>query len=99
MSDERSTRRTPSRPAAVLWDMDGTLVDTEPYWIACEYELVGAHGGTWNDDHAHAIVGLDLREAAAYISKHGGVDLPIDDIVNTLLDGVILRVRDKVPWR
>ncbi|MEI8240967.1 MAG: HAD family phosphatase, partial [Actinomycetota bacterium] len=23
-----------SRPAAVLWDMDGTIVDTEPYWIA-----------------------------------------------------------------
>ena len=32
-------------PAAVLWDMDGTLVDTEPYWIAAEHELVAAHGG------------------------------------------------------
>ena len=27
-------------PAAVLWDMDGTLVDSEPYWIAAEHELV-----------------------------------------------------------
>ena len=27
-------------PAAVLWDMDGTLVDTEPYWMECEHELV-----------------------------------------------------------
>ncbi len=99
MSDDRATRRTASRPAAVLWDMDGTLVDTEPYWIACEYELVGEHGGTWTDEHAHAIVGLDLRDAAAYISEHGDVDMPIDDIVNRLLDGVILRVRDAVPWR
>src|SRR6478735_10936087 len=86
-------------PAAVLWDMDGTLVDTEPYWIACEYELVAEHGGTWNQEHAHAIVGMDLRDAAAYISEHGSVDLPIDDIVNRLLDGVILRVRERVPWR
>jgi phosphoglycolate phosphatase-like HAD superfamily hydrolase len=35
-----------SLPAAVLWDMDGTLVDTEPYWIDAEYELVERHGGT-----------------------------------------------------
>ena len=33
--------------AAVLWDMDGTLVDTEPYWIECEHELVNEFGGTW----------------------------------------------------
>ena len=38
-------------PAAVLWDMDGTLVDTEPYWIAAEHAIVEEHGGTitaWN---------------------------------------------------
>ncbi len=87
------------RPAAVLWDLDGTLVDTEPYWIECEYELVEAHGGTWSDEHAHAIVGSDLRESARYIREHGNVDLPIDEIVNQLLDGVIARVRRKVPWR
>ncbi len=88
-----------ARPAAVLWDMDGTLVDTEPYWIECEYELVDAHGGTWSDEHAHAIVGGDLHASGRYIRDHGGVDLPIDEIVNQLLDGVIARVRQAVPWR
>ena len=34
-------------PAAVLWDMDGTLVDTEPYWMEAERELVEAYGGEW----------------------------------------------------
>jgi HAD superfamily hydrolase (TIGR01509 family) len=87
------------RPAAVLWDLDGTLVDTEPYWIECEFELVEAHGGTWSQEHAHAIVGSDLRESARYIREHGGVDLPIEEIVNQLLDGVIGRMRRKMPWR
>ncbi len=87
------------RPAAVLWDLDGTLVDTEPYWIECEFDLVEAHGGTWSTEHAHAIVGSDLHESARYIREHGDVDLPIDEIVNQLLDGVIARVRRKVPWR
>ncbi len=87
-------------PAAVLWDMDGTLVDTEPYWIAAEFEVVDAHGnGRWSDEHAHALVGSDLRDSGRYIRQHGQVELPIDDIVNLLLDGVIERVRECVPWR
>lgn len=86
--------------AAVLWDMDGTLVDTEPYWIEREHELVRDHGnGAWTDDHAHALVGFDLRDSARYISQHGEVDLPVDDIVNLLLDGVIARVQQQMPWR
>ena len=88
-----------TRPAAVLWDMDGTLVDTEPYWIATEYALVAEHGGHWSDEHARSLVGFDLRDAAAVLRDRGGVDLPIDEIVNRLLDGVIERVRHKVPWR
>ncbi len=87
------------RPVAVLWDLDGTLVDTEPYWIECEYELVETNGGTWNQKHAHALVGLDLYDAGRYISTHGPVDLPVEEIVNRMMDGVIRRVRNKVPWR
>ncbi|MFZ4720011.1 MAG: HAD-IA family hydrolase [Ilumatobacteraceae bacterium] len=87
------------RPAAVLWDMDGTIVDTEPYWIATEYELVAEFGGEWDDEKAHSLVGKDLRDSAAIIRDRGGVDMAIDDIVNRLLDGVIARVRQRVPWR
>lgn len=86
--------------AGVLWDMDGTLVDTEPYWIEREFEVVAEHGnGAWTMDHAHALVGKDLRDSARYIADHGAVDLPVDDIVNLLLDGVIERFRRAVPWR
>ncbi len=91
--------RAVARPAAVLWDMDGTIVDTEPYWIECEYELVAEFGGRWDQEKAHSLVGNDLRVSAAILRDEGGVDLPIDDIVNRLLDGVIARVRRKVPWR
>ena len=99
MTSTSRSDRARRRPAAVLWDMDGTLVDTEPYWIECEFELVEAHGGTWSMEHAHAIVGSDLHESGRYIKEHGGVDLPIDEIVNQLMDGVIARVRRSVPWR
>ena len=68
-------------PAAVLWDMDGTLVDTEPYWFAAENQLVESFGNTWSEEHAHAVVGFDLLDTAAYIIEHGGVDLAPRDVV------------------
>jgi HAD superfamily hydrolase (TIGR01509 family) len=86
-------------PKAVLWDLDGTLVDTEPYWIAEEFALVAAHGGTWSDAHAHALVGNDLIVSARYIRRHGGVDLEPEQIVEILLDGVVRRVVEHIPWR
>jgi HAD superfamily hydrolase (TIGR01509 family) len=86
-------------PDAVLWDMDGTLVDTEPYWIAEEYKLVAEFGGEWNDEHAHHLVGNDLLVAARYIRDVGGVRLAPEQIIERLLDGVILQVKEHIPWR
>ncbi len=88
-----------SLPAAVLWDMDGTLVDTEPYWIASERSLVARYGGEWPDHHAHHLVGFDLLDAGAYIAEHGPVPLTPAEIVDDLLDGVTTRVHDEIPWR
>lgn len=87
------------RPAAVLWDMDGTLVDTEPYWIATEYALARRYGGRWSDADALALVGNDLLESGRYIREHMGIDLTPEQIVEELLDGVVERVREEVPWR
>jgi HAD superfamily hydrolase (TIGR01509 family) len=84
---------------AVLFDMDGTIVDTEPYWIAAEYALVAAHGGTWSDEHAHALVGNALLATGEYIRRHGGVQLPADEIVDLLLDDVIRSAQADMPWR
>ena len=86
-------------PAAVLWDMDGTLVDTEPYWIESEFEIVKEHGGTWSREHAMNLVGNDLLESGRYIREHAGIDLEPAEIVEVLLDRVMARVGQAVPWR
>jgi HAD superfamily hydrolase (TIGR01509 family) len=85
-------------PAAVLWDMDGTLVDTEPYWMAAEHALVAEFGGEWTDDDARSVIGFDLLDTAAVLRAHG-VDLEPVQIVERLLDDVIARVRVRAPWR
>jgi HAD superfamily hydrolase (TIGR01509 family) len=86
-------------PAAVLWDMDGTLVDTEPYWMRAEIELIREFGGTWTEEDALQVVGAGLWDAAA-VFQRAGVDLPADEIVERLTE----RVREQlaqhgVPWQ
>jgi HAD superfamily hydrolase (TIGR01509 family) len=102
LADPRGLAERLGRPdglQAVLWDLDGTLVDTEPYWIAAEYRLVEAFGDSWSDAHAHALVGNPLLVSAAYLREHGGVDLPLSEIVDRLLAEVIADVRREVVWR
>lgn len=84
---------------AALWDMDGTLVDTEPYWIDTEFELAERFGASWSHEHALNLVGNDLLVSGAYIREHMGLDLSPAQIVDELLDGVVARVRQEVPWR
>jgi beta-phosphoglucomutase-like phosphatase (HAD superfamily) len=84
--------------AAVLWDMDGTLVDTEPYWIECEQRLVEEYGGTWSDEQAAALIGSDLLDSAATL-RRAGVDMEPVALVNRLMDGVIEGVQRELPWR
>lgn len=79
--------------------MDGTLVDTEAYWIAAEYDLVRRHGGRWSEEHAEALVGADLLDAGEYIRVNAGIDRTPVQIVEELLDGVIERIRQSIPWR
>jgi len=90
---------TPDLPTAVLWDMDGTLVDTEPDWMAAEYELVEEHGGTWSDEDALNLVGNDLLDSGRYIREHTGIPLEPAEIVEELLDRVVVRMDKSVPWR
>jgi HAD superfamily hydrolase (TIGR01509 family) len=79
--------------------MDGTLVDTEPYWMAAEVELFASFGLTWSHDDALQVVGLGLWESAALFRRHG-VDLEPDAIVQRLTDRVQQLIAERgVPWR
>lgn len=74
-------------PQAVLWDMDGTLVDTEPYWMAAETALVESFGGVWTHEQAMQLVGNGLIDSAR-ILRDAGVDMDPDAIVARLTDEV-----------
>jgi len=58
---------------AVLWDMDGTLINSEPYWLIAETALMARYGHAWTDeDQAHCLggplpkVGLHMAQLAKH---------------------------------
>ncbi|WP_312178381.1 HAD family phosphatase [Arthrobacter sp.] len=83
---------------AVFWDMDGTLVDTEPYWFAAEKELMARFGVRWSDEQAMDLVGNALPDTAAKMQA-AGADLGVREILDALLASVVRSVRQEIPWR
>ncbi|WP_430736306.1 HAD family hydrolase [Microbacterium esteraromaticum] len=87
------------KPRAVLWDMDGTLVNTEPYWMSVETELVESYGGTWTHDDALKLIGSNLLESGRVLQQ-AGVELEPAEIVDLMTDRVAERLRTQgVPFR
>ena len=93
-----TTVSTPTYPAAVLWDMDGTIVDTEPYWIIAEQELVEIFGGEWTHEDGLAVVGQGLPVTATRLQEHG-VALSLDEIIQTLTSRVLEQLENSIPYR
>jgi HAD superfamily hydrolase (TIGR01509 family) len=85
--------------AAVLWDMDGTLVDSEPYWTIAELALAERYGGRWSAEQSLLLVGFDLLDAARFMRREMGIDLTPHQIVEEMLDSVIGQIEQAVPWR
>ena len=79
--------------------MDGTLVDTEPYWMAAETALVESFGGKWTHEDALQLVGNGLIDSAI-ILQNAGVDMDAESIISLLTDGVQHALRTQgVPFR
>ena len=79
--------------------MDGTLVDTEPYWMAAETALVESFGGSWSHEDALQLVGSGLLDSAV-ILQGAGVAMEAVAIVDHLTDAVQESLRSQgVPFR
>jgi HAD superfamily hydrolase (TIGR01509 family) len=98
---DRAGAEPSQRPAAVLWDFDGTMADTEPAWIRAEFALVESLGATWSYEHAEYMVGNSLLDSGAYILQViARPDLDPAWVVDRLIEQVVDELHDQpIPWR
>ena len=87
-------------PAAVLWDLDGTLIDSEHYWMLSEQTLASRYSGEWKHEDGLDLIGLALPVSCEIMKERMGIhDLSIDEIMQELTDGVLENLEREIPWR
>lgn len=86
-------------PAAVLWDMDGTLIDSEPYWMKSEGAFARANNGNWTEQDGLSLVGMSLYDSSKIIKEKVGSDLEPEQIIEQLTDEVAAQLKQEILWR
>ena len=82
---------------AVVFDLDGVIVDSEPVWEQVRRQVVAEHGGHWADDAQQRIMGMSTGEWARYLSEDLGVGLPPETVAALVIERMAARYTEHLP--
>ena len=77
---------------AVLFDMDGLLVDTEPLWFEIESEVMARLGGDWSPADQAKLVGGSLQTTLDYLLGKATRPVSRERLARWMLDGMVSRL-------
>jgi len=82
---------------AVIFDLDGVIIESEQLWDDARREVAADHGGQWRDDATTVMQGMSSVEWGAYLHDALGVDLPAHEIIDSVVENLLDRYREHVP--
>jgi HAD superfamily hydrolase (TIGR01509 family) len=82
---------------AVIFDLDGVIVDSEPVWEEVRRRYVAEHGGQWQPDSQRRLMGMSTGEWARYLSAELGVDRSPEQVAAEVVDEMARRYVEHVP--
>jgi HAD superfamily hydrolase (TIGR01509 family) len=84
-------------PDAVIFDLDGVLVDSEQLWNEAKEALVRDAGGSWREDAPRTMMGMSSTEWSAYLRDELGVDRDVEEISRDVVSRMERLYREKLP--
>ncbi|KAA8818036.1 HAD family hydrolase [Bifidobacterium vespertilionis] len=82
---------------AVFWDLDGTLIDSEPLWHEAEISIATENGGTWNEEMGWKMSGTPVPKVAQMLVE-AGTRLSVEEIGRRMIEYVKEREFEGLPW-
>ncbi len=82
---------------AVIFDLDGVLIDSEQIWDDARREFVIEQGGRWRDSAQRDMMGMSSVEWSHYLAEQLGVDLPAERISEEVADRLAALYRERLP--
>jgi HAD superfamily hydrolase (TIGR01509 family) len=83
--------------AAVVFDLDGVLVDSEAVWDEARRALVAQRGGMWREEATRAMMGMSSVEWSRYVREELGVPMQPPEISAAVVAELERRYRERLP--
>src|ERR1700736_3598058 len=82
---------------AVIFDLDGVLVDSEEVWASAREQLVREQGGAWRGDSVRAMMGMSSPEWSSYMHEELGVPMAPEQIAREVVQRLERLYRERLP--
>jgi HAD superfamily hydrolase (TIGR01509 family) len=82
---------------AIVFDMDGVLIDSEPVWERVRRKFVADHGGRWAEDAQDRMMGMSTAEWSAYMSEDFGLRLPPPQVAELVIAAMAAEYQAHLP--
>jgi HAD superfamily hydrolase (TIGR01509 family) len=82
---------------AVVFDLDGVLIDSEPVWEQVRRAYVAEHGGRWPGDAQDRLMGMSTPEWARYLTEEAEVDQQPEEVATAVVAQMAGRYAQELP--
>jgi len=82
---------------AVVFDVDGVLIDSEPVWERVRRQFTAEHGGRWPDDAQDRMMGMSTGEWSGYMSADFGLPLPAARVAELVIERMTAEYQVHLP--